>query len=225
MDSLAHALELFNRKERNLLIREVLGHEVEPLKLSEPFRAKVARAVHIDCIPSKAWWATDYHLEWLAGALAVYTEGREVAVAKGARPNPKETNERTESRRLVEGNQEDIDLIIASGSDLILVEVKGVGAWSNQQLKSKLARLRLISDYCSSVVKPGDRKTVRIHRLLMSPRCPKKVNEEDWPAWIPLSSWPTETLEVGRCDSKGKRAPQPDNWRVIESACKSRQTT
>jgi hypothetical protein len=49
---LTRALELFNRKERNLLIREALGDQVEHLKLSEPFRARVASALHIDCILS-----------------------------------------------------------------------------------------------------------------------------------------------------------------------------
>jgi hypothetical protein len=47
-------------------------------------------------------------------------------------------------RRLVEGNHEDADLIIASDSDLIIVEVKAYGAWSNKQMRSKLARLELL---------------------------------------------------------------------------------
>jgi len=88
IDSLAGSLERFNRKERNLLVRAVLGHETKALELSGEFRKTVADALQIALIPPDAWRATDYHIAWLAGALAVYTEGADQAVAKRARPNP-----------------------------------------------------------------------------------------------------------------------------------------
>jgi hypothetical protein len=37
-------------------------------------------------------------------------------------------------RKLIEGNQEDIDLVIATDQDLILIEAKGHGAWDNAQM-------------------------------------------------------------------------------------------
>jgi hypothetical protein len=156
----AGSLERFNRKERNLLVRAVLGHETKALELSGEFRKTIADALQIAPIPLGAWWATDYHIAWLAGALAVYTEGAEQAVAKGARPNPS-----ANGSSLVKGNQEDIDLVIASGIDLILIEAKGVGAWGNEQLRSKLARLELVrNEYMSSITKtPSALPLVNFH--------------------------------------------------------------
>jgi hypothetical protein len=81
MDSLSKTLERFNRKERNLLVRAILGDKEKHLELSKDFRDKVADALIIDAIGADAWWATDYHYDWLAGALAVYVEG-ESAVQK-----------------------------------------------------------------------------------------------------------------------------------------------
>jgi hypothetical protein len=154
-------------------------------------------------------------------------------VAKGARPNRVETNGVTRPRRLVEGNQEDIDLVIASGLDLILIEAKAVGAWDNQQLASKLLRLSLVySEYHSSVTKAAEAPNpVRFHFLLMSPYYPRKLKVEwpEWartqpkvPAWIHLPL-PSETLEVSRRDDKGKRTRQSKKyWCVIESKSNSR---
>jgi hypothetical protein len=72
MDSLAQVLERFNRKERNLLIRAILSDKKPPPPppLSEGFRQKVTDKLGFP-IPADAWWATDYHISWLAGALAI----------------------------------------------------------------------------------------------------------------------------------------------------------
>jgi len=42
------------------------------MELSEEFRTTVAHALQLPPIPSDVWWATDYHIAWLADALAVY---------------------------------------------------------------------------------------------------------------------------------------------------------
>ena len=68
---LVEALESFNRKERNLLIRAALGHQNERLLLSDSFCTKVDDWLKIGLSP-EAWWATDYHFSWLAGALCLY---------------------------------------------------------------------------------------------------------------------------------------------------------
>jgi hypothetical protein len=214
MDSLASALERFNRKERNLLVRAVLGHEVKPVELSESFRVSVAKALKIS-IPPSAWWATDYHLEWLAGAIAVYAEGATAAVEKKARDNP--PVEVTTPRRLVEGNQEDIDLVIASGLDLILIEAKGASPWDNQQLRSKLVRLKHIHAEAEKA-----RDAVQFHLLLMSPRHSERLDVEwpDWalidsedPAWIELP-FPRDSLMVSRCDERGNPNADGKSWCV-----------
>lgn len=82
-EPLSAALERFNRKERNLLVRAILGHEEKPLQLTGSFRNRVAGALdNFAGIPEDAWWATDYHISWLAGALAIL-EKDEAAVYRG----------------------------------------------------------------------------------------------------------------------------------------------
>jgi hypothetical protein len=225
MDSLAEALDRFNRKERNLLVRAVLGHEGKRLELSDAFRKLVADKLNIP-IPKEAWWATDYHIAWLAGALAVYTEQ---AVVERARPNRSvKTEGSTKVRYLVEGNQEDVDLVIASGVDLILIGAKGVGAWDNEQLRSKLARLKLVHceyTHTSSTVKTQPAPPpINFHFLLTSPHPPEhlKVDWPDWARaksgipWIPLA-FPSKMLAVSRCDSAGHRVAQAEHWCIFET--------
>jgi len=127
MIELAKALERFNRKERNLLIRSVLGHGETPLQLSQAFRQTLASKLNIAALPETAWWATDYHVSWIAGALAVHLDKN--SASELVRPNLE-----LSGRYLIEDNQEDIDLLIAAGQHLIMVEAKAYGAWSAKQV-------------------------------------------------------------------------------------------
>jgi hypothetical protein len=188
---LAVALERFNRKERNLLIRAALGHQETALKLSAGFREHVASALGIASLPEDAWWATDYHIDWLAGALATYLA--DAPVLRSSRANPVDN---ATQRRLVEGNQEDIDLLIAAGQDLIMVEAKAYGAWSNAQMASKLARLNLLQAYYAQIVRPEERP-IRFHILLTSPMRPQKLAISP-PAW----------------SGPGPELPWSNHWRV-----------
>ena len=127
MNSIADVLERFNRKERNHLVRMALDQGDQPPKLGDHFRADVAAALQFQgAIGADAWWATDYHLEWLAGALVVYAKGEQEA--KQARDKF--------SDQLIKGNQEDVDLVIASGLDLILIEAKGESHWNKNSLRA-----------------------------------------------------------------------------------------
>ena len=70
MRSLVKALERFNRKERNLLVRAATGNRESPLQLSLDFRERIAAALGLrEGIPADAWWATDYHIAWLAAVI------------------------------------------------------------------------------------------------------------------------------------------------------------
>ena len=108
-------------------------------------------------IPEKAWWATDYHISWLAGALALFVKGEKCAKQPFEnRPieDDRWTNlKKPEGRQLVEGNQEDVGLVIATGCELILIEAKAYGAWTVPQLNSKLARLDLLHKFYSMMVR------------------------------------------------------------------------
>jgi hypothetical protein len=146
VDELAKLLERFNRKERNLLIREALGHSpATPLRLSHGFRKEIAKGINCNRaadkqsveIPENAWWATDYHISWLAGALALFVQGK-------CDLEKRYENPEIYGRRLVEGNQQDVDLVIATGRDLIFIEAKAYGWFTNKEMKSKVDRLNLL---------------------------------------------------------------------------------
>ncbi len=143
--NLAQTLAQFNRKERYWLLRNALGQQTDadavpsaPL-LSETFRSRLGRRLNCD-IPPTAWWAMDYHLDWLYAA-TVLLQG------------DKQTPYSNESRG-IQANQEDIDFIIAFDKTLILIEAKGYTPWSNEQLSSKKARLELIFKAIGADFKP-----------------------------------------------------------------------
>ena len=221
MNQLADVLKRFNRKERNLLVRAVLGDEQKPLRLVETFRRNVAQELKIEMIAEAAWWATITHIAWLAGALAYYTEGD--ASLNKARPN-RSSGPSPSMSRLIEGNQEDIDLIIASGLDLILIEAKAFGSWDNKQLRSKLDRLKLLDIECQQIADRADRDRVRMHFLLTSPR-ESNINVE-WPEWILKENqvpWielhlpeSAAILEVNRCDADAEETAEGDHWRIVK---------
>jgi hypothetical protein len=215
--SLAAVLERFNRKERNLLIRDILGHTQKALLLSQQFRDRVTEKLALtEPIPEHAWWATDYHINWLAGALAILMQGLPPGHAV---PNSD----------LIQGNQEDIDLVIASGDYLILIEAKAYGQWEREQIRSKLARLERLHVFYRAL-EDQSRRRVRFRLLLFSPRQPKKL-KLDCPSWaredalvsseIPwlelrLDDATESILEVTRCGRNGDRAADGGFWCYVE---------
>ncbi len=229
METLRSSLERFNRKERNLLVRAVLGHvEGKPLELSGDFRKDVAEKLGgkgAPPIPTDAWWATDYHIAWLAGALAVYVEGEKQAVAKKARLD--QLYPPQNDRRIAEGDQQDIDLVIVSGVDLILIEVKGASYFDNKQLASKMERLDLVHSHYEQWIKdalPSAPPKVNFHFLLMSPQRPTEKLKVKWPVWLspPRDQWleltfPKDALTVSRCDDKGNPTKDGPFWCIVEA--------
>jgi hypothetical protein len=198
--ALDSVLERFNRKERNLLVRAVLGHRKDQsLLLADSFRTEVASKLRIDAIPKNAWWATDYHIDWLAGALAIDAQGESGL----CRPDLNARGGKNCS--LVEGQQEDFDLVIATGRHLILIEAKAHGTWNDEQLERKRARKKLLEEYRDKL-----KSDVQIYFLLASPVDPGKD--------IPWVSFPFEQegiLKVARCDQDGEIKADGDCWTVI----------
>lgn len=189
MRSLGQVLDRFNRKERNFLVREILGHEQEkPLQLTKHFRDKISEKLGIR-VPEDAWWATDYHINWLAGALVVLVEGDAGANETCENPvlplQPRLRNggqSAARDVRLIEANQEDVDLVIASGDDLIMIEAKAYGHFANSTLAHKLLRLRLLHDFYERNILPRRLPAIRFHLLLVSRTEPTRL-VQDWPTW------------------------------------------
>ncbi len=172
MPELIELLESLNRKERFFLVKQALGN----FQLSDDFRRELGRATDLD-IPSGAFAAMDYHLDWLAAALCAHESG-DIGITFD---NPQQHD--NTQKRLVRGNQEDTDLLIAFKSDeqyhIVLVEAKGATNWNNEQMKSKADRLKQIFGH------EGTRyREVIPHFCLVSPSCPEKLRKSEWPGWM-----------------------------------------
>lgn len=158
---LVEALKRFNRKERYWLVADAVG---EPfLTLSPAFIDKINLALEAN-VPSNAWWAFDYHLDWL---YAVLSAGSDFNIDRLMREPP-----RTNAPEVIKGNQEDVDLVIAFDETIILIEAKLWTGWSSKQAKSKGERLKSLPI-----------ENVQPHFLLASPGAPRRVDYEGWPKW------------------------------------------
>ncbi len=208
MDSdLIQLLKLFNRKERFFLIGEALGKK--NFDLSGDFRGRLQAAIGLkESIPAGAFAAMDYHIDWIAAALTAYATGN---------INQAFANEESCGKKLVMGNQEDVDLLVCfKGKDgnynLIFLEAKGYTSWNSRQMTSKVNRLRLIFG-CKGDLISG----VKPIYCLASQNCPQKLDCSGWPDWwlnedkspywlkLPL---PDTRLRVTRWDADACRPSQ-----------------
>lgn len=167
-DAMVDALKRFNRKERYWLIQNVLGEKAQTL--GPDFREKLGKLIGKN-IPEDAWWGTDYHLDWLVGALHLFYVGS------------KDTGVQVNEPKIIKGTQEDIDLIIAYETTLILVEAKAATGWKRDQLESKIARLDAI---LKCYEKHSDKLSVFF--VMISPNCPSKnIKKQNWPEWMSIT--------------------------------------
>jgi hypothetical protein len=220
MNSLANALERFNRKERNLLIRDILGCPGETLPLASDFCERLAKAVGISKeFLHGAWWATDFHFDWLAGALLTFM--------KGETPSRRDNDS-----KLVMGNQEDLDLVVVadmpSGETphhLILIEAKAHGHFTTRQYLSKVSRIERLYAFYRELEKESPHK-ISFHYVLYSPTKPTKLvpmllpwqsNVETVPEHIHLKlTLPRSSiLSVTRCNDKDVPDIEGHHWRCI----------
>lgn len=181
MSKLVQCLARFNRKERFWLLNNALGEH--STCLGEQFRNEIKKVTGL-AVPANAWWAMDYHLDWLVGALHLYNGGKE---------NEKLVND----KKLIIGNHQDIDFVVAFKDTLILIEAKGDTSWTNKQLRKKVDRLIEIREH-------GYFEPVQLKYILMSPVESAKLSlsestklllsEEDWPDWMKKKDDPQQPL-------------------------------
>ena len=202
---LTDILKRFNRKERFFLVGKALGHR--DFLLSEDFRANLGKAIEIP-IPTDAFVAMDYHLDWIAAGLAYHA-------------NPNESGIFSNEDGIVKGSQEDSDLLVAFIKDgiyhLVFLEAKGYSSWTNKQMKSKAERLRLIfGDNGNKYPK------VKPYFCMLSSSRPSRLNTDDWPVWMSNGGtprWlelelPNDRIKVTRCDSDGKSSNSGGHFRI-----------
>jgi hypothetical protein len=212
--NLVDALSRFNRKERYWVIRNALGPS--SARLDEGFRGKLEKLTKTE-VPGDAWWAIDYHLDWLAAALTL--------VAKGDRGSEAQKN----AGGLVTGSQQDMDLVVAFDNALVLVEAKCETPWGNKQFREKIERLDKL--YSAGLLPPS----INFFFVLMSPRKPtglKPAVGTSWPSWmcdpdgcllhIELEI-DQEFSRVERWDKNPAALPKHrDSWRIVPAHGRSK---
>jgi hypothetical protein len=211
--TISDTLQSFNRKERYWLVRNCLGSA----PLNESFLKRLSYELSsrdVQPIPSTAWWAVDYHLNWVIAAIRWHVLAPNWEVQDN-------------DKNLVQGNQEDIDLIIANGKDLILVEAKFDG-WNKddcKQLNSKLGRLSALCDDTTGNVLDT---SLRMHFVLMSQKKPdaRKLENVEWPHWaihgelpyrLILEVAPIPHLTCFRCNEEKRKDKVGGHWTVRNS--------
>lgn len=130
--SLTQCLEIFNRKERYWLIRNCCGNGADlSLPLSDEIIEKLKKEFKelLNADLNNAWWAMDYHIDWLIAALTRYNGQNE----------EKRTTQNINYK--ISGTQEDFDFIICTENTLIFIEAKLSSGWDRNQLDSKIKRL------------------------------------------------------------------------------------
>lgn len=186
MPDLIDILESFNRKERFFLVAQALGKP--KFTLSREFRLELGEKVGLTAqgieIPTDAFAAMDYHLNWVHASLVLAFADPKERVDLINTP----TVESVE-KKAAEQNQEDVDLLVAFKDDnghhhLIFVEAKGYDAngfagVDKGQLCSKVKRLR-------KIINPNGGsgyKNTKTYFCLMSGYKPQNLKSDDWPKW------------------------------------------
>ena len=201
-------LRLLNRKERFYLLREALGEST--FRLADRFRTELASCLSASLngavsIPHQAFVAMDFHLDWIAIAFHLATQG-----PQSARRYEFPIDGISNDGRFL-GTQQDVDLLIAfrdgATLHLVMIEAKGDTDWRNDQLDAKAERLyRIFGDEHPRA------EPVAPHFVLMSPARPKSLTKKGWPSWMMRNGeplWlplplPDDLVKVTRYD------PDPD---------------
>jgi len=207
---LVNILERLNRKERFFLFKLVI--DKTSFVLSDDLLKRLQTVTSLT-IPRTAFFATDYHLDWLYAALTLYKEQDMHGVF-------------SITNVAVNNNQEDIDLIIAYKEEgyyqILLVEAKGTGSWTNKQLESKIRKLQAIFGAKLEQCPPD----VQVRFVLASPKKPKRVKVSNWPSWVLSAnggvSWipldiPPDRLQFTRCDQNRIPSNLGTYWALVTS--------
>ena len=156
-------------------------------------------------MPKHCFLAMDYHLDWIELAIHLVKKQKIQPGCRFLNPSPKDINK----------SQEDIDLLIAfeescankARTHLVLIEAKAYLAWSNDQLESKVSRLRR---FLGEEIQATDE--LQPHFVLMTGRTSSRVEFRSWPTWMKSEDGEPFRLayelpmrrKVTRCDEKGK---------------------
>ena len=181
--TLCDCLKMFNRKERYWLIQNALGGldekgSIKQLPISYKFLKKIKDSLKDEknvVFPKNRhniWWAMDYHLNWIVGALYLLKNGTPFKDNHNIIiPN---ISAGSNKFSLIESNQEDVDFIIAFDNTIILIEAKGVESWNTKQYERKCERITLIKE----VIERSElRGKINVYFVLFSPKEPERLTK------------------------------------------------
>ncbi len=145
-------LKMFNRKERDHLMKFALCEDPKTPRISNALWRKISNG---GTRPNadKMFIGMDYHLNWLYAALATAEMSDEELEAQfdNQWQCEKASPGESENERPIQKNQQDVDLLIAWFDRrwefpfrLVLVEAKLDSSWGSAQIKSKREKLTLI---------------------------------------------------------------------------------
>jgi hypothetical protein len=219
MNPIIENLKRLNRKERFHLLQSVL-HGGSPgsdsFTLSAEFRESLGRRLGLT-VPSDAFAAMDYQLDWIYVALYLALHSPE-SQPTGPFPKPGDW---------FNHDQEDTDLLVAfecpdkpGVCHLVLVEAKCDTNWTNSQVESKLARLESIHD----ALQLPKTDPVAFHWVLTSPRRPEGLRpyRSSWLDWgSEEEGWHWIEMPVGphcravRCNPEGTPRVEGGFWQLV----------
>ncbi len=212
MSSMIENLDRLNRKERFFLIGTVLGNP--NFTLDAKFRTELSSKFGLD-IPANAFVAMDYHLNWIYAA-AVLTFS-----------SPEKDRLWDNSGGFIDGTQEDVDLLVAFTdkfdiTHLIMLEAKGVTAFSNKQFEHKMDRFKKIYRKNDDWRWPN----VKTYFGLVSRRKPQRLHLDKCPSWLKVDDeipWleiqiPENRLTVFGCDAAGKPNEKRAFWTIKQES-------
>ena len=223
MMTLIEALKLFNRAEPDLLLRDAFDTRDRPLVINQNFMQRVCDKLNLELFEPQ-FWAFEYTFNALAGALYLYVMGDSVLSSDSKplrtpqdlpqRKNPKQENSpyRFKNKkpgatmRLVEGGREDFDLVILTGTTLILIEAKIYSNNDDSQVGSKNARLRLLKEFCEGL--PGWPQRQMTFRTLLATR---NGGGSVMRLQVPCD----KVYRTERCDSSGKKSKDGDYMHIV----------
>ena len=208
MTQIIDNLKSFNSKERFYLVGHILGNpEFTPCAA---FRKCLENVLHIE-LPESVFAAMDYHIDWLYASLFLASNQKNPPIF--------ENHDKT-----IKAQQEDIDFLIAYEKDeichIIMLEAKGVGVFTNNQMRSKASRLGQIFGEDG-----GGWPGVVPHFVLISPKKPTgRLQSAKWPAWMLSNNsipWielpiPANLKKVTRCNSDKTADKDGKCWTVLE---------
>jgi hypothetical protein len=229
---LRDCLDAFNRKERNLLLRDALGDLKKRLVISNQYLKRVWDECEFTgprpAAQDFGWW-TDYHFDWIIGAVAAYYKPHLIRSALEAKKHaPFDLNSLLENPSagqydaLIQGSQEDADLLLCSNRTVIIIEAKGYTSFSGAQLERKLRRvdaLKKFAEETRSLV--GSPASLRFKLVITAPRRPRHLDEllsREKVGFIEMKGHNlTRKLRVTRCDDGGRRSKSGAHWKIYRA--------